>query len=270
MQSYNDSRTGIWPQEDVYEQAAPYTSVTDMDHDIGILSPIAQPLPQAADADTGAPFATQSYFFSGAPLVHGGLGAEWISETAAPSFTPPSTSQYSAARCFYPSTHGRSEFSIVIDNTMDLGLPSAQQLMEVQHPIYPLGSNQSSFSDLAPNTTLDNPRLATGNIDFMSSPAPAPSPSISAATSTSIVERCPYRGCRRVFTGPSWKDSLRRHRFNAHENKERPICPVCRTVFRSGRKDNMKRHVQSKHPQYELPASRDVRSRRPAPRRRHS
>ena len=253
MQSYNDSQTGIWSQEDIYEQVIPYTTVTDMDHDIGHLSPMTQPLPQIAGTYSAAPFGTRSYFFGGAPFVHRGFGAEGILGTAAPLFTPPSTSQYSASRYFYPSIDGRSGLSIVVDNTMDPGIPSAQQLLEVQHPVYPLGSDQSSFSNLAPNTTSHNPRLPTGDVEFLSSPAPAPSPSISAATSTSIVERCPHRGCRKVFTGPSWRDSLRRHRSNAHGNKPKPICPVCHKIFRGGRKDNMKRHVENQHPGYELP-----------------
>ena len=269
MQSYNDSQIGIWPQEESYEQGTPYTTVTDMDYDIGILSTMTQPLPQVADGDSATPFGTQSYSFSGAPLLYGGLGAERILETAAPSFIPPSTTQYSVPRYFYPSMHGRSGLSIVIDSTVDLGVPSAQQLIDVEQPIYPLGSDQSPFSNLAPNTTLDHPRLATASIESMDSLAPAPSPSMSAATSTSIVERCPYRGCQAKFTGSSWKDSLRRHKYNEHENKERPICPVCHTVFQSGRKDNMKRHIKSQHPEYQLPASRTVRSRRSAPRRRH-
>ena len=268
MQSYNDSQIGIWPQEESYEQGAPYTTVTDMDYDIGILSPLTQPLPQVPDGDAAAPFGTQSYSFRGAPLLHGGLGAERTLEAAAPSFTPPPTSQYSVPRYFYPSIHGQPGVSIVIDNTMDLGVPSAQQLLEVEQPIYLHGSDQSSFSNLAPSTTLDNPRLATEGTEFTDSPAPAPSPSISAATSTSIVERCPYRGCQAKFTGSSWKDSLRRHKYNEHENKERPTCPVCHTVFQSGRKDNMKRHIKGQHPDFQLPASRTVRSRRSAPGRR--
>ena len=263
MQSYNDSRTGIWPHEDSYGPGTPYTNVTDMDYDIGILSPMTQPLPRVADAEAAAPFGTQSYSFNGAPLLYGGLGAGRTLETAARSFTPPSTSQYSVLRHIYPSIPSRSGVS------MDLGVPSAQQPIEVEQYIYALGSDQSSFSNPAPDTTLDNLPLATGSIELMTSPAPAPSPSISAAASSSIVEKCPYRGCRAKFTGSSWKDSLRRHRSNEHdENKEKPICPVCHTVFQSGRKDNMKRHIISKHPGYQLPASRKLRSRRSAPRRR--
>ena len=268
MQSYNDSQTGIWPQEHSYGQGTRYTTVTDMDYDIGILSPTTQSFSQVADADPAAPFGTLSYSFSGAPLRYGGLGAEKTLETAASSFTTSSTSQYSVPRYSYPSTHGRSGLSIVIDSTRKFGVPSAQQLIEVGQPIYPLANDQSSFSNLVPNTTLDNPPLATERIDFVSSPAPAFSPSTSAATSTSILERCPYRGCRAKFTGSSWKDSLRRHKINEHENKEKPICPVCDTVFQSGRKDNMKRHIKSQHPGYQLPAPRNVRSRRSAPRRR--
>ena len=269
MQSYNDSRTGIWPQEDSYEHSAPYTNVADMDHDIGVLSSMIQPLPQVADADAAASLDVHSYSFQGDPLLHGGLGAERTLETAAPSFTSPSASQYSGPRYFYPSLHGRSGVSIVVDSTMDHGIPWAQQFVEVEQPLYPIGSDQSSLSNLAPNTTSDNPPFATASIDSTDSPAPAPapSPSISAATSTSILERCPHSGCRAKFTGSSWKDSLRRHRTNAHEDRERPICSVCRTVFSPGRKDNLKRHVKSQHPGYQLPASRNVRSRRSAPRR---
>ena len=250
MQSYNDSQTGIWPQEESYEQGTPYTTMTDMDFDIGILSTMTQPLPQVADGDAATPLDTQSYSFSGAPLLYGGLGAERTLETAAPSFIPPSTRQFLVPRYFYPSMHGRSGLSMVVDSTMDLGIPSAQQFINVEQPIYPLGSDQSSFSNLARNTTLDDPRLATASIDSMDSPAPAPSPSMSAATSTSIVERCPYRGCRAKFTGSSWKDSLRRHKNIEHENKEKPICPVCHKVFQSGRDDNMKRHIRNQHPEY--------------------
>ena len=268
MQSYNDSRTGIWTQEDSYEQGTPYTNVTDMDYDIGIISPMTQPSPQVADAEAAAPFGTQSYSFNGAPLLYGGLGAERTLETAARSFTPSSTSQYSVPRHIYPSIHGRSGVSIMIDNTMDLGVPSAQQPIEIEQYIYPFGSDQSSFSNLAPDTTSDNLRLATGSSELMTSPAPAPSPSISAATSTSIVEQCPYEGCRAKFTGPAWKDSLRRHKSNEHENRKKPVCPVCNIVFQSGRNDNVKRHVISQHPGYQLPVSRIVRSRRSAPRRR--
>ena len=269
MQSYNDSRTGIWPQEDSYGPGTPYTNVTDMDYDIGILSLMTQPLPQVADAEAAAPFGAQSYSFNDAPLLYGGLGAERTLETVARPFTRPSTRQYSVPCHIYPSTHGRSGVSTMIDNTMDLGVLSAQQPMEVEHHIHPLGIDQSSFSNPAPDTTLDNLRLATGSIELMTSPAPAPSPSTSGAKSSSIVEKCPYRGCRAKFTGSSWKDSLRRHRSNEHdENKEKPICPVCHTVFQSGRGDNMKRHIISKHPEHQLPASRKLRSRRSGPRRR--
>ena len=268
MQSYNNSQTGIWPQEESYEQCRPYTSMTDIDNDIGIPSRITQPFLHVADADAAAPFDTQSYSFRDASLLHRGFDDEGALEPAAPSFTSPSTSHYSVPRNFHPLTHGRLGVSIVNYSTMNLGVPSAQQLIEVEQPIYPLGSNQSSFSHHSANITSYDPRLGTANIDFMNTPAPASSPSILAVTSSSIVESCPYSGCRAKFTGSSWKDSLRRHKNNEHENREKPICPVCHTAFGSGRRDNMKRHVISRHPEYHLPTSRVVRSRRSALRRR--
>ena len=272
MQGYNDPQTGIWPQEDSYEEVTPYTTMTDMDYDMSIFSPMVQPLPQVVNADAAAPFNTHAYPTRGALLPDGGFGAERARETAAPSFPPPSTGQYSVPRYFSPSIHGRSGVSIMIDSTTDFGIPYDHQLIAVDQPIYPLGSDQSSFSSQAPNTTLDNRRLTTESIEFTDSPGLAPSPSVSAATSTSIVESCPYEGCQAVFTGSAWRDSLRRHKKNEHEDTERPICPVCHRVFYGGRKDNMKRHIKSQHPEYPLPASRHVRSRRsaprPAPRRR--
>lgn len=268
MQGYNDPQTGIWPQEDSYEQGTPYTTVTDMHYDMGIFSPMVPQLPQVGNADAAAPFGTQSYLARGALLLDGDFSAERTPEIAAPSFTPPSAGQYSVPRYFSPSIHGRSGVSIMIDSTLDLGIPSAHQLTNLDQPIYQLGSDQSSFSSLAPTTTLDNRRLITESIDLTDSPSLIPSPSVSAATSTSIVESCPYEGCRAVFTGPSWRDSLRRHIKLDHKDTARPICPVCHRVFRGGRKDNMIRHVKSQHPGYPLPASRNVRSRRSAPRRR--
>ena len=267
MQSYNDPQTGIWQQEDSYEQSTPYTTVTDLDHDMGIFPPMMQPLPQVANTDAAAPLGAQFYPTRGPLFLHEGFGAERTLETVAPSFTPPSTGQYSVPRYYSSSIHGQSGVSIMVDNTMDFGIPSAYQLIDVDQPIYPLGSDRSSFSNLAPNTTLDNPRLTTESIDLMNSLAQAPSPSISAATSTSIVERCPYVGCQAIFTGPSWKDSLRRHK-KKHEDNEKPICPVCHRVFHGGREDNVKRHVTNQHPEYQLPPSRSVRPRRLAPRRR--
>ena len=260
IQSYNDPQTGIWPQEDSYEQSTPYTTVTDLDYDIGV--------PQIANIDAAAPFGAQFYPTRGPLFLHEGFGAERTLETVATSFTPPSTGQYSFPRYFSSSIHGQSGVSIIVDNTMDFGIPSAHQLINFDQPIYPLGSGQSSLLSLAPNTTLDNPRLTAESIESMNSLAPAPSPSISAATSTSIVERCPYGGCRAGFTGPSRKDSLRRHKKKHNEDKEKPVCPVCHKVFSRGREDNMKRHVTSKHPEYPLPAPRSVRPKRPAPRRR--
>ena len=267
MQGYNDPQTGIWHQEDSYEQGTPYTTVTDMDDDMGISSPMVQPLPQVANVAAAASFGTHSYLTRGALLLDGGFGAERARETAAPSFPPPSTGQYSVPRYFSPSMNGRPGVSIMIDSTTDFGIPYDHQLIAVDQPIYPRGSDQSSFSSLVPNTTLDNRRLTTESKEFTDSPGLAPSPSVSAATSTSIVESCPYGGCRAVFTGPSWKDSLRRHKKNEHEDAEIPICPVCHRVFHGRRKDNMKRHIKSQHPKYPLPASRNVRSRRSAPSR---
>lgn len=268
MQSYNDSQTGIWPQEDSYEQRTPYTTMTDMDNDIGILPHTTQPFPLVADADAAPFLGTQSYSFRHAPSLQGSHDVERTLEPAALSYTPPLTSQYSVPHSFHPSAHGGSGFSIINDRAMNLGVPLPQQIIKVEQPLHQLQSDQSSFSHYAPNNTLEAPRLATANIDFANSPAPASSPSISAATSSSIVEYCPYPGCRAKFTGSSWKDSLRRHKNNEHEKREKPICPVCRTVFGPGRKDNLKRHILSKHPEFQLPASRSLRSRRAAHRQR--
>ena len=275
MQSYNDPRTGIWAQDNTFGQATTYSTIRNTGQDNATNSMMTQSLPPhlqqiIADADAATPFGTHSYPSGGALSTHANLGADW---TPAPSLTALSISRGPILGYFQPPINGPSGVSIAIDSTMGFGVSLSQQPLNVERPLYPLGGSQGSSPNIAPRNVPNNPYLAAANppsIRSTSSPTPATSPSHSTDTSNSVVVLCKVEGCRANFTGSAWRDSLRRHMKNQHGDEEMPICPVCHEVFRSRRPDNLKRHMKSQHPGQALRTSRKTRTRRSAPKRRHS
>lgn len=280
MQSYNDPRTGIWAPEDAYGPGTAYSSMRDMGHDNGAndnggnftMTQLLQPhLRQViANADAATPFRAQPDSNGGGFSVNAGLGANESPQIAAPLFSPRSTSGGLLSQSFQSSINGHSGISIVIDSTMNLGASSAGQSQAVECFFYPLGSDQSSFSNIAPGITLDNPSLDLPDTMLTGTLAPAPSPSPSADTSTAEFVRCSHGGCQAKFRGEFWKDSLRRHNTRIHGDNINPTCPVCGLVFKSRRPDNVIRHIMTQHPGSPLPASRNARPRNLARRRRRS
>ena len=246
----------------------------DIGQDIGSGPTMTQTIPQSLqqfinDAEAATFSGTQSYSHRDGSFMQAGLGANRRPETTAPLFTPQPASRYPVPQFPQPPMSSRSGVSIVIDNASDFQNPSDRQPIGIERSFYPHGSDQSSSSSRAPRITLDDPHLAAPTMTstpFMNPPTLAPSPSNSADTSNSMVEEC--RVCQAKFTGTFRKDTLRRHDSLEHGNKEKPICPVCKRVFRSGRLDNVKRHIKAKHPGHPLPASRNIRTRRTTPRRR--
>ena len=275
MQSYNDPRTGIWAPEDAYGPGTAYSSMRDMGNDNGgnfTITQLLQPHLQQviANADAATPFRAQTDSNGGGFLVNAGLGANESPQIATPLSSPPSTIGVPVSQPFQSPINGQSGISIVIDSTMNLGASSARQPQAVERFFYPLSSDQSSFSNIAPGITLDNPPLDLPYTILTGSLALAPSPTPSANTSTAEVVRCTHTGCQAKFRGEFWKDSLRRHNTRIHGDKTNPTCPVCDLVFKSGRPDNVIRHIMTQHPGYPLPASRNARPRKLARRRRRS
>lgn len=278
MQSYNDPRTGIWAPEDAYGPGTGYSSMRDMGHDNGgnfTMTQLLQPHLQQviANADSATPFSAQPDSNGGGFLLNTGLGANESPHSAAPLSSPPSTSGGPVSQSFQSSIKGQSAISIVVDSAIDLGASSARQPQAVERLFFQLGSDQSSFSDIAPRIALGNPPLPATDLPstrLIGSLAPAPSPSPSADTSNAEGVRCSHRGCRVKFGGEFWKDSLRRHKTHFHGDKKKPTCPVCNLVFKSGRPDNLIRHIMAQHPGYPLPASRNARPRKLARRQRRS
>ena len=270
MQSYNDPRTGIWAPEDAYGRGTAYSSIRDMGCDNGVnftMTQLLQPHLQQviANADAATPFRAQPDSNGGAFLVNAGVGANESPQIAAPLFLPPSTSGGPVSSSFQSSVNGRSAISILVNSPMNLGASSARQSQAVERFFYPIGSDQSSYSDIPRRITLDNPpRLPATDLPFTMLMGPlvqAPSPSPSADTSTAEFVRCTYIGCEAKFRGKYWKDSRRRHNTRLHGDKTKPACPVCHFVFESGRPDNLKRHIKDIHPGHPLPVSRNARRR---------
>ena len=277
MQSYNDPRTGIWSQENVYRQGIMNTASKNICHDNGIDHTVTQLIPQdfrqfLADVEAAAPFGTDSFSNGSILSTDPSLSANERPEIAAPSSSPLFTDGGPVSQLFQPPIHGRSGVSIVIDGTMNFEASSAQQPLQVERSFYPLSSDHISISSLAARISLDDAHPPTTNLPPTMSIEPptitAP-PQTSADTSTTGIIRCTERGCQAKFTGDSWKDSLRRHKSGKHHNKPKPTCPECHMVFQSGRRDNLKRHIMDKHPGHPLPPSRSVRTKSSAPKRRH-
>ena len=266
MQSYNDPRTGIWSQENVYRQGIRNTATRNMRHDHVIDYTVTQLIPQdfqqfLADVEAAAPFGTDSFSNGGILSTDPSLSANGRPEMAAPSSLPPFTDGGPVSQLFQPPIRGRSGVSMVIDGTMNFETSSAQQPLQVERSTHPLGSDHISLLNLANRISLDDPHLPPTNLPPTMSiepPTTTGPPQISADTSPIGIVRCTERGCQAKFTGDSWKDSLRRHMTGKHRNKPKPTCSECHMVFQSGRRDNLKRHIMDKHPGHPLPPSRSV------------
>lgn len=253
MQSYNDPQTGIWTQGNTYGRGETYPTMTRS---------VPQELQRFnADADAAIFFRTQSHSDGSALLHNVGHDADERPRSAALSFTPLSTSGGPVPQFLQPPINGRSGLSIVVDGTLDLGASVAQQPLEVERSSHQLGSNRRSFSNNVPGMTMDSSQLLAAHLP----PTLAASPSPSASTLAKIVLRCTHRGCQTTFSA---KDARQRHINNKHSDKTKLTCPVCSTVFRSRRPDNVIRHIKDKHPGHPLPAPRSVRKTKSIPKRR--
>ena len=262
MQSYNDSQTGIWIQEDAYEQASAWPAMRDVHQDdangyltMPYLSQNVQEVFARADAAT--PFGTESYPNEGTQLLGGGVGAEGRREMMA----PPSLSQGTTLQFFPPLLEAQSG----IAGALDFQGSPVRQTLSVRQPSVPLISRQNSSQGTVPPVGLESASLSAPTIPpttLTSLPSPADTPHHSADTSTTGTTKCPHKDCQAVFKGPTKNnDSLRRHLKHKHGQEPNLICPMCPTVFRSHRPDNLKRHFANKHPDYLLPASFKVRTR---------
>lgn len=105
------------------------------------------------------------------------------------------------------------------------------------------------------DSVYDGHTLPSTSATPLSSPV-SPSPS-SPFDMTDSITRCP--SCPdKIFTGTreDQKNSLQRHRRDAHDGMPRLACLVlgCSITFGPGRKDNRVRHVRAIHPEYPLPA----------------
>ena len=275
MQSYNHPRTGIWEvQENTYDRHTTRSSTGSIRPGDGIDPPKVQSLLQNFqqvfdNADAATPFGTEHHFKGEALLVDAALGGYQRPYTA--------LSTPSITRCLEPQLNraplgGRSGISIQINDATDIGAFSIQQPPEVEQYLNPFGSDQSLLQGCAPRFMLDYSPLPASSLTsavLMDPPVPLPTPSTSADTSTTGVAKCPYRGCSARYQGKKRMDTLRRHKRLEHSNRPKPVCPVCKLVFQSGRPDNVKRHFQDKHPSHPLPAWLNVRKMRSVPSQRY-
>lgn len=254
-QSYNDPQTGIWPQENAYEQGGSYLTTVGMRLGSGITSNVARLLPPAwqemfANADAATPFGTDYYSNGRAPN---------------PSLSLSSTTESSVPQSSQFPYYGGSGNAIMVNATANAAAPPFQGPPEVGYSYLPSGSGDDAFPNIAPTTALDDLPLPTTMLSPDLSPNPpasAASPLASTGTPRTSVSRCTYEGCGAKFTGESRKDNLRRHKRLDHGNEPRPICPVCHLVIQSGRRDNLKRHMRDKHPGHPLLASLNVRGKK--------
>ena len=256
MQSYNDPRSGIWFQQSTYKQGTTYFPTMGIRNDSGIKPTVTSLLPQnlqeiSANADAATPFGTESDSNGGALMASAAFNGDLRSGTAAPSRSTPSTS-----RGIVPQF-----YQFLSNSTVSLAAFPVQRHREDGHSLSPPGSNQNDLPNIIPRIVLDNSPLPATNlppVSLMDNPASAPSPSASTSISTIGFSRCEEPGCRAKFTAKIRKDLLRRHKSNVYGRKSKLICPECHLVFESGRRDNLKRHINKNHPGHPSLASLNV------------
>ena len=256
MQSYNDSRGGIWPQEDTGMQCQTYMPLMSTRYENGINPAGTHLLPRKLQevfdkADAATRFATEVHSNEGALLVNAALGAGVTSGIAASSFPPLSTTGGLVSHFPQLPSDGRSENLIAINGTVKLATYSAERPPKVEHVFFPPSCDQKTAPHIAPTIVADNPPFPATNMPpavSLNPPASTPSPLASFGAPTTGVAKCTHKGCGARFKGVSRKDTLRRHNLNFHSEKPKPICPECHLVIQSGRRDNWKRHIKDQHP----------------------
>lgn len=261
VQSYNDPRLGIWPQENTYKQDSTCTSLMATHHDgsIGSLSsrlipPTLQEVFDKADAATR--FTTESDPRS---TVSAGLGIGETTGMAAPSSSL-SIPRASVSSFPHILSDGRSGV-LVIKVTKNIVNNPAEGSPMIDRIFLSPGHHQKTASDIAPTISFIRPLPATHLPHVLSTNPHATtlSPSASTYVSTTGVTQCTQKGCGAEFKGVSRKDTLRRHKRIVHGNRAKPICPQCQTVIQSGRRDNWKRHIRVQHPGHPILESLNVR-----------
>ena len=257
MQSYNDPRIGIWPQENTYTQGETYMGSR---HEYGItpaethlLPPRLQEVCDNADAATA--FSTGSQFNEGALLVNAALGTGVGSGMTTPSFPSLSTTGGPISHLSQLPSGGRSKALIAINGTMKLATYPAEWSPTIEHVSLLPSRHRTTGPHLVPTIVTDIPPFPATNLP----PAVSLNPLASTPSPTTGVAKCTHEGCRARFKR---KDTLRRHNLNVHSEKPKPICPQCGLVIQSGRRDNWKRHIQDQHPGHPILESLNVRGRK--------
>lgn len=257
MQSYNDPRIGIWPQENTYLQVQTYMPLMGTHHDHGNHPAVKRLVPQKlqevfANADAATPFGTKPHPKEDPLFVNVALGTDGRAGMAAPSFQPPPVTAGPVSQFSQLPNHGRSETLLAIKGTMN-----QTSLLTSR--------GQKTTPNIALSIALDNspfPATDSPPAVCMDPPASTLSRSASAGPPITGVAKCTHRGCGAKFKGVSRKDTLRRHKLNVHGNKQKPICPECHLVIQSGRRDNWKRHITDQHPGHPILESLDVRGKK--------
>ena len=215
-----------------------------------------------ANANAATPFGIDSRSNGGVPLVNAALGAYRGAGTVAPAILPPLTTGDPAPP--FPS-NDETRVRIVITDAMHVaGLP-VQRPPVVDHSFLPPTSDQEIVSNIAPGIVSDNPSLPHTKLlpaTSVKTTDSTPSPPVEADVSKTRVARCAFRGCGAKFKGTTTKDMLRRHKKTAHDGKPKPVCLECHMVIKSGRRDNLIRHIKSQHPIGSQAASLKVRTKK--------
>ena len=267
MQSYNNSQTGIWPQEHTYGRIIPHLSI-GIGVNPGVNPTVAGTPPRRLQevfsrADAATPFGVKTHSDRGTlpegPMVGPNRGAGMLT----PSLSQMPTSGDPVPQLSPFPSNGQAELLIMINGRIDFPHFPVSYLPEVEQLFPQSGNNQEVLPNITPTIMLDNATpLDTCLPPAMSTnpPALASPPFATPTTLATDVVECTHTECHAKYAGKSRKDALRRHKRIVHGNKPKPICPKCHLVIESGRPDNLKRHITDKHPGYPLPASLNVRT----------
>ncbi|CAH0021221.1 unnamed protein product [Clonostachys rhizophaga] len=113
------------------------------------------------------------------------------------------------------------------------------------------GPTGASLSEVASNSASS--RTSKSPLDSnMSSPSSKTDTADSVSTRQGKIERCSHQGCGKVYTGVDARVNLRRHVRCKHEpSKWR--CPGSGCELATPRRDNLRKHFKTKHPDETMP-----------------